>query len=336
MATNMNMTDALYLEAMRSLITPLRSLFHDLLNEAGIGMSTVPAKLLYHYTTADGLKGIVTKKQIWATNTDYLNDTSEIAHGKKLTVNALEVICVDPNNVLRGSDASVLVETGQQEAQTKTMEVMTKLLTSLKTEKIRDYYLVSFCESGNLLSQWRGYGNYGGGYAIGFTIKEPEASSHKSFKLLKVLYDREQQQTLIEKLTRGVSDILVDHFNTSESTMKSIEERPDSESILEAANVVLRYSLIQLKSPGFSEEREWRLCFDSPERQIEDVEFRTANGILVPYIEKPIAELGMEIESVCCGPTLHPEISVQSVKMLLAKNEMKEVQVHPSGITLRS
>ena len=33
--------------------------------------------LLYHYTTAEGLEGIVSSHQLWATNIHYLNDAEE-------------------------------------------------------------------------------------------------------------------------------------------------------------------------------------------------------------------------------------------------------------------
>src|SRR6185437_8828799 len=36
---------------------------------------------LFHYTTADGLKGIVEQNCIWATAAAYLNDASEIEYG---------------------------------------------------------------------------------------------------------------------------------------------------------------------------------------------------------------------------------------------------------------
>jgi hypothetical protein len=42
----------------------------------------VEPKLLYHYTTLDGLLGILDKKELWATGISYLNDTSEFEAGK--------------------------------------------------------------------------------------------------------------------------------------------------------------------------------------------------------------------------------------------------------------
>jgi hypothetical protein len=45
-------------------------------------LSVVPDKAVYlehpelmHYTTADGLKGIVTSKTLWASHTGFLNDS---------------------------------------------------------------------------------------------------------------------------------------------------------------------------------------------------------------------------------------------------------------------
>jgi hypothetical protein len=39
----------------------------------------IPA-VLYHYTSMDGLVGIVTNKQIWASHVPYLNDRTEQEH----------------------------------------------------------------------------------------------------------------------------------------------------------------------------------------------------------------------------------------------------------------
>jgi hypothetical protein len=47
--------------------------------------------VLYHYTTADGLKGIVENDELWATSAYYLNDSTEIMYGYQLIDEALEV-----------------------------------------------------------------------------------------------------------------------------------------------------------------------------------------------------------------------------------------------------
>lgn len=43
-------------------------------------------KVLYHYTTASGLKGILDRHTLWATHYKLLNDTSEIEHMKRAPI----------------------------------------------------------------------------------------------------------------------------------------------------------------------------------------------------------------------------------------------------------
>ncbi|HET8798761.1 MAG TPA: hypothetical protein VFO89_13795, partial [Thermoanaerobaculia bacterium] len=44
---------------------------------------------LYHYTTADGLRGILTHGHIWATNVRYMNDRSELTYAREVVFDEL-------------------------------------------------------------------------------------------------------------------------------------------------------------------------------------------------------------------------------------------------------
>src|SRR5882724_7991667 len=46
--------------------------------------------LLFHYTTADGLKGIIEKNELWATSAYFLNDSAEITYGCGLLKEVLD------------------------------------------------------------------------------------------------------------------------------------------------------------------------------------------------------------------------------------------------------
>jgi len=41
-------------------------------------------KIIYHYTSLQGLLGIIESRSIWTTNIIYLNDTSELNYATKL------------------------------------------------------------------------------------------------------------------------------------------------------------------------------------------------------------------------------------------------------------
>lgn len=53
----------------------------EAINSVGELFSSEPPQRLYHYTTAEGLRGIVESKILWATDVRYLNDPLEFNHG---------------------------------------------------------------------------------------------------------------------------------------------------------------------------------------------------------------------------------------------------------------
>src|SRR4029077_713313 len=56
-----------------------------------------PNKPLYHYTTQSGLLGIVGQKEIWATHTQYLNDTREGLHAVEMVHRRIKSLIAECN-----------------------------------------------------------------------------------------------------------------------------------------------------------------------------------------------------------------------------------------------
>ena len=104
-----------------------------------------PPETLYHYTSVHGLKGIVERGEIWCTRTDFFNDASEIGYGLKQVEVAFKTIKTD-----QALAAYV----------NKIQGIVLKELT---------VYACCFCERGDLLNQWHGYGERGGGYSLGLS-----------------------------------------------------------------------------------------------------------------------------------------------------------------------
>src|SRR4030042_2071162 len=92
---------------------------------------------VYHYTSADGITGIIDKHEIWMSNTAFMNDTTEL----NMLQNA-EVIFKD-------SDFSI--DAVRQEWH--------KLLERRRFNENRqtDYYMASFSRQKDSLEQWRAY-----------------------------------------------------------------------------------------------------------------------------------------------------------------------------------
>ena len=116
-------------------------------------------ELLYHYTDARGLLGILTSGHLWATEARYLNDASELDYTFQLFDEFVTGAIA--------SSPSVLVEMLQQ-------------ASTVGREAWRDdvlCFVACFCEDKDLLSQWRAYAHGVGGYAIGFKRREIDAAS---------------------------------------------------------------------------------------------------------------------------------------------------------------
>lgn len=201
----------------------LRSLLAARLGEFGFSIDAVPSSLIYHYTNASGLKGILESKHIFATNTRYLNDLSEINYGKGLGETIVrsrlesERACL-----LAWTDELLRKDTDKAKASARTeydsqidqksiaFNILDSLLKLMFNVPLfdRDYYASSFCEAGDLLSQWRGYANRGGGYAIGICVKRNRLSVRgRDYFVFPMIYDDEVQSNIFNALLDALSSI---------------------------------------------------------------------------------------------------------------------------------
>ncbi len=103
---------------------------------------------LYHYTTAEGLLGIVQTRKIWATSIFYLNDMKEFRDGIELSKKHVQAL-----------------HDGMTEAFLR--KLLANVLERLRACDGFHTYVCSFSELADDLSQWRAYCP-AGGFAIGF------------------------------------------------------------------------------------------------------------------------------------------------------------------------
>ena len=108
-----------------------------------------PPSILYHYTTPAGLLGIVEKKEIWASHTQYLNDQREFRHA----VGIIE------------EEIAAMKKMHQHD---KHQELLDEMASVLKDSESMNVCVCSLSEERDILSQWRAYGG-GAGFSIGFS-----------------------------------------------------------------------------------------------------------------------------------------------------------------------
>ena len=141
-------------------------------------------KLRYHYTDATGLIGILTSHRLWATDTRFLNDPSE---GRFL-----------PEKLL----ALMAGKVGGLSARER--DVIDAIRRNLASPRdTSSTFSVSFCADGDLLSQWRGYGSFGTGYAIGLDLHDGPPPQ------LGLFYDVSYGEEPLEGVATDLLDIYV-------------------------------------------------------------------------------------------------------------------------------
>jgi len=136
--------------------------------------------MLYHYTSLEGLIGILKSQSIWASHCEFLNDSNEFHH-------ALSFAKSHSGNIFMENDYLSAFGWGMRHA----LEKMDR----------HDIYVSSFSENPDLLSQWRGYCPQGSGVCIGFDKNSIEQyCAGKDYKLSKCLYDHATQKRHISEL----------------------------------------------------------------------------------------------------------------------------------------
>jgi len=234
---------------------------------------------LYHYTTARGIEGIISKREIWSTDIESMNDTKEIKYG-------VEVIEEEIKSAKERYEGDRLVS-----------EVFLSSIEKELENLARDRYSIfvtCFCREGDLLSQWRGYADRGGGYSIEFKFNDSTTmvdinGNLKKPNLRRVLYDREEQKRIAGTLINAICEIC--------STFPSLErDNPDKEDLWSSVASYVSKTLIDFavsfKHEGFKEEKEWRLVRAIKREEVNEnvVNFRINGGLVVPYVTTELIE----------------------------------------------
>lgn len=281
---------------------------------------------LYHYTDVTGLMNIVTHHELWASSVFFMNDESEIRHS-----------FVKINEMLTNPDLpKSLVGTPH--------EIADRVITTVTNNfaKYVNLYAVCFCESGDLLSQWRAYGA-NGGYAIGFDASQLRKLTSRRFALIKVSYNEDEQNLALAGLIQTWRNCFSNSAGTSNysnSTLRALE--------LMFAEIVSMVGL-GFKDKGFREEEEWRLVYRKSEVVPDDginfpIEFRARNGSPMPFArisfdqDESEKEFSKPIRDVVMGRRNYSNVAgFALVKFFLSLGGWhEEIAIRQSDIPLRA
>jgi len=132
--------------------------------------------LVYHYTTAEGLKGIIENRCVWATNVNFLNDLSEYHHGVEIVreeikeyqvkPEALLAAKIEPTPIARFLAKSIIA--GNIEQQLKGIDHSLWTFVASFFDSPAPQTAAVATDAGDILEQWRAYGRDSVGFSLGF------------------------------------------------------------------------------------------------------------------------------------------------------------------------
>ncbi len=264
---------------------------------------------LCHYTTLEGAIGIIGGGDLWLTHSRFSNDDEELSYGNRVVDEVLDEL---------------------EREVPPTLPWLPRLRAQLGAARGDHVYICCFCEADNLLSQWRGYAENGGGVSIefdpaGFTAFTGPDCAFGLMRLWKVFYEPGQQKKIIR-----------DCINYSGRPLESDDDRV--RHVVDA----IQFFMPTFKKSDFREEQERRLIFTPRVAMNVKPSFRTRRGLLVPYYGlrelSPQSGSGgatLPIKHVTIGPSAHRAMNVESARMILESHGYSGVPVEASTTPYR-
>ena len=225
---------------------------------------------IYHYTSLEGLVGILTSRKFFLSDVMASSDRSEIRHGFELA-----------NEVLRSRVAHALCKS-----------ILDTLVHHqfLRIGETMFEYAVCFCPGSDVLTQWRAY-SADGGFALGVDFGKVVTSAVAAgFGISKMLYDHQRQAALLES-TLDHATSLFDRLNTQIALLPAAEAQDCRNKFAFEVEMSLVKSILRFKNEAFQSENEWRiLAFENKDCLTADrLKFRARGRTVIPYIELPFS-----------------------------------------------
>lgn len=307
-------------------------------------------RTVFHYTTAEGLKGIIDSDSFYVSKSDFLNDYTEIQYCWDLLLHVIDSLIKECTL----DEKLVFYEKVKQEAKLYRVEV----------NEQEEIFVLSFTKNGDSLAMWSQYSG-SDGYNIAIDLKTNVEEWKKlagiHFRYGAVIYSKEEQQ-----------EILKEEINKSFLIWNGIEGLGKKWDYLVVDALLYRIKIWTMffKNSLFKEEQEVRVAFFRanyeqnieklivtyrsmyPEYEIDKIrykvanlfsasneenslfkQFRVRNNIIYPFVKVDFDI--KSLVSVRVGPINKFDKAVLGIKMYLDSKGLKERNVDRSECPLR-
>lgn len=291
---------------------------HFLLTLVGNITKEIPP-VLWHYTTADGLIGILKDKKIRAGHISGMNDAYEFRYSI--------------GSLMQATDFRLKQENGLPEEIRAMLHRLRDGLTNVPLEKIPPVFVSCFSSTVDQASQWGEYGDRGKGYALAFRANDLfQIASEQNIFAIRCVYDDREIAMIMAAIVLTAERV----FTEVRKKRQDVELPKLIEDFLQFYVWNLSYLAPVFKHKSFAPEAEWRYTLRLPDYDYSRMTFVAKRSELRPYIEfdfvrKAVPTTGLvPLAQVLIGPArseIDSELAVIAVKALLAKYGHKDIPV---------
>lgn len=238
---------------------------------------------LFHYTSAHGLIGIIKNRELWATESNYLNDPSEVSFAGTALVSLLNArIELGVSEVERDAAKAAIVLLEQSYLDPNTPD-------QYREDRV---FITSFSRSDQSLTLWRAYGGRNG-FSVGFdegrlgewigqgdpTSADRDGLMAEEIERLDALDANFHLDARVQDVTYGASQVEPVFDDVMRMALEHLSPHLQEPRLRE----ILK-QLTEIKHEAFEDEREARLVLQAQGHHAADPSIRVAaNGALVAY-----------------------------------------------------
>lgn len=303
---------------------------------------------VYHYSSPDGLKSILENKTLWFTDSQFLNDKSELEYYKKPLKRALDLLATERSEETSDTDANDLRGFTTHEDVYGIKEGSTPFSFDCDYEYCRYYMLCTAMDSDNI-TMWNHYTKNGAyrGYNLALDAVGLDAAVRrldtKEVHLThgRVIYDFDEQVQGFLSRYRELYQLYDQYDQAMKQEEYDYSWYGDPCDWLE--EMKLRHvneRKVFTKNPAFAAENEYRFVLAIP----NDFKgcpglakrYRMGDtGIVTPYIELEIAQPTEVFKRITVSPTVETELAKQGFIAFLRVLGLEGIGIEQSSVKLR-
>ena len=295
--------------------------------------------VLYHYTTQEGLLGILEKQEIWATDVRFLNDVEEFEAGLEV---AHQMATESASEA--GADGEKTVRWFVDTLRHSFSEAPIFSISLTGALKSVERAFSDVDDPGDRLNMWRGYASRGICYSVGLTPGEM-AVDLDGVDLQECSYLPGTKREYLRPAMNDFGDLLnacnarrLAKVGSGVDVQRAMDEmRDDLDAQLPSVLPDLKAQIAACKHEGFWEEREWRLTVAPPVN--DERVFHTSGRFgVTPRIAVRLhgSDGLLPIRRIVVGPSPHKADALESLRGLLLKRGYRNVEISASRIPYRN